>query len=251
MQQRLTILTGASRGMGLAMAEQLLQPGALLLCISRNSNASLDALAAQRGARLEQWQADLADAEPVAARLAAWLQAKDPSVFQSATLINNAGVISALAPLRDGQPADLVNALRVGLEAPLLLCAAFLGATRHWTVPRKVLNISSGLGRHAMISSASYCAAKAGMDHFSRSLAMEEALQTNGARVCSLAPGVIATDMQVQLRSADPEAFPDIGNFQSLHERGMLSSPSEAAERILAYLERDDFGVEAVADVHA
>lgn len=249
MQQRLTILTGASRGMGLAIAEQLLQPGALLLCISRQSNASLEAFAAQRGARLEQWQADLANAAPVATRLSAWLHAQDPAALQSATLINNAGVISALAPLRDGQSADLANALRVGLEAPLLLCAAFLGATRHWTAPRKVLNISSGLGRRAMASSASYCAAKAGMDHFSRGLAMEEALQTNGAKVCSLAPGVIATDMQVQLRSADPLAFPDIGNFQAMHERGMLSSPVEAAARILAFLERPDFGAEPVADV--
>lgn len=249
MQQRLTILTGASRGMGLAIAEQLLQPGALLLCISRQSNASLEAFATQRGARLEQWQADLADAAPVATRLAAWLHAQDPAALQSATLINNAGVISALAPLRDGQSADLANALRVGLEAPLLLCAAFLGATRNWTAPRKVLNISSGLGRRAMASSASYCAAKAGMDHFSRGLAMEEALQTNGAKVCSLAPGVIATDMQVQLRSADPLAFPDIGNFQAMHERGMLSSPVEAAARILAFLERPDFGAEPVADV--
>ena len=249
MQQRLTILTGASRGMGLAMAEQLLQPGALLLCISRKSHAALDALATQRAARLEQWQADLADAAPVAGRLSAWLQTQVPATLQSATLINNAGVISALTPMRDGQAADLANALRVGLEAPLLLCAAFLDATRQWTVPRKVLNISSGLGRRAMASSASYCAAKAGLDHFSRSLAMEEAPQANGAKVCSLAPGVIATDMQVQLRSADPQAFPDIGNFQAMHASGMLSSPADAAARILAYLARADFGAEAVADV--
>ena len=249
MPQSLTILTGASRGMGLAMAEQLLQPGALLLCISRQSNAALEALAAQRGAQLQQWQADLADAAPVAQRLSTWLQALDPATLQSATLINNAGVISALTPLRDGQSADLANALRVGLEAPLLLCAAFLGATRHWTSPRKVLNISSGLGRRAMAASASYCAAKAGLDHFTRSLAMEEALQAHGAKVCSLAPGVIATDMQVQLRSADPQAFPDLANFQALHESGMLSSPADAAARILAFLAQPDFGAEPVADV--
>ena len=249
MQQTLTILTGASRGMGLAMAEQLLQPGALLLCISRKSDAALELLAAERGARLEQWQADLADAAPVAERLRTWLQAQDPEALQSATLINNAGVISSLAPLRDGQSADLANALRVGLEAPMLLCAAFLSVTRNWTVTRKVLNISSGLGRRAMASSASYCAAKAGMDHFTRSLALEEALQAKGAKVCSLAPGVIATDMQVQLRTAKANDFPDLGNFQAMHERGMLSTPAEAATRILAYLDRADFGAEPVADV--
>ena len=244
----LTILTGASRGMGHAMAEQLLQSGAHLLCISRHTSADLAALAAQRGATLEQWSADLADAGPVAQRLAAWLAAWDPAAVASATLINNAGVIGALTPLRDGESADIANALRVGLEAPMLLCAAFLKATSGWPVPRKVLNISSGLGRRAMASSAAYCAAKAGMDHFTRCLALDEALLPHGAKVCSLAPGVVDTDMQVQLRGADAKAFPDLANFAGLHAQGQLASPQAAAARVLAYLARADFGAEPVAD---
>ena len=247
----LTILTGASRGMGHAMAEQMLQSGAHLLCISRHTSADLAALAAQRGATLEQWSADLADAAPVAQRLLPWLAALDPAALTSATLINNAGVIGALTPLRDGDSADIANALRVGLEAPMLLCAAFLNATMGWTVPRKVLNISSGLGRRAMASSGAYCAAKAGMDHFTRCLALDEALQAHGAKVCSLAPGVVDTDMQVQLRGADPKAFPDLANFAGLHAQGQLASPQAAAARVLAYLARADFGAELVADVRA
>ena len=245
----LTIWTGASRGMGLAMAEQLLQPGAHLLCISRNTNDGLTHLGQARGAVVEQWSADLADAAPVAQRLRQWLATLDTSTLASATLINNAGVIPAITPLRDNTSVDLANALRVGLEAPMQLCAAFLNATQAWTVPRKVLNISSGLGRRPMASSGPYCAAKAGMDHFTRCLALDEALQAHGAKVCSLAPGVIDTDMQVQLRGADPKAFPDLGNFASLHAQGQLASPEVAAQRVLAYLARPDFGAQAVADV--
>ena len=128
------------------------------------------------------------------------------------------------------------------------LCAAFLHATQRWTVPRKVLNISSGLGRRAMASSGAYCAAKAGMDHFTRCLALEEALQSHGAKVCSLAPGVVDTDMQVQLRGADPKTFPDLATFAGLHAHGQLASPQFAAARVLAYLARADFGSEPVAD---
>ena len=250
MKHHLTILTGASRGMGLALAEQLLNADARLLCISRNCNDALAQQAAACGAELLQWQADLNDAAPVAQRLRAWLATQDASALASATLINNAGVISELSPVRDGQADDLARALRVGLEAPMLLCAAFLGATQGWTqVPRKLLNISSGLGRRAMASSSSYCAAKAGMDHFTRCVALEEALRPHGARVCSLAPGVIDTAMQVQLRSADAARFPDQGGFAALHEKGQLSSPADAARRLLAYLARPDFGAEPVADV--
>jgi hypothetical protein len=118
------------------------------------------------------------------------------------------------------------QALRVGVEAPMLLSSAFLGATQGWNAVRKVLNISSGLGRRAMASSATYCAAKAGMDHFTRCMALEEALLPNGARVCSLAPGVIDTDMQDQLRHADALLFPDRAMFEGMHVNGQLSSPA-------------------------
>ena len=249
MSKHLYILTGASRGMGLAMAEQLLRPGHTLLCISRHSNDALAAQAQARGVKLLQWQADLTDGAPVAERLRDWLAGQNPAELASATLINNAGVIARIAPLGQADTADLANALRVGLEAPMQLCAAFIGATDTWGLPRKVLNISSGLGRRAMASQSAYCAAKAGMDHFTRCLALDEALKPQGARVCSLAPGVIDTDMQVQLRGAPGQDFPDRGNFQQLKDQGMLSSPQDAATKVLAYLNRPDFGANPVADV--
>lgn len=247
--QHLFILTGSSRGMGLAMAEQLVDAGHTLITISRRTSDALQARAQAAGCALTQWPMDLADGAAAAARLAAWLRLHAPDAFASATLINNAGVIAAIGPLRDADAADLANALRVGLEAPMQLTAAFLGATRGWTGPRKVLNISSGLGRRAMASQAGYCAAKAGMDHFTRCVALDEAGQPGGARVCSLAPGVIDTDMQVQLRGADAAAFPDRGNFERLKSGGQLSSPAGAAQRVLAWLARPDFGAEPVADV--
>jgi len=171
MTQHLYILTGGSRGMGLAIAEQLLQAGNTLICISRNTQSSLTDLAQKTGTHLEQWTHDLADGATASLALKAWLENQTPGSFASATLINNAGVIPNITPLSQADPHNLAMALRVGLEAPMQLCAAFLGATENWTLPRKVVNISSGLGRRAMASQAGYCAAKAGMDHFTRCLA--------------------------------------------------------------------------------
>jgi NAD(P)-dependent dehydrogenase (short-subunit alcohol dehydrogenase family) len=249
MTYHLYILTGASRGMGLAMAQQLLATGNTLLCISRNASPELATSAQKSGQDLMQWTHDLADTEGVSARLRDWLQSQDHARFASATLINNAGVIPPVVPLRQSQPADLAQALRVGLEAPMALSAVFLGTTQAWALPRKVLNISSGLGRYPMASQAGYCAAKAGMDHFTRCLALDEARHPNGAKVCSLAPGVIDTDMQVQLRGSASEAFPDQSKFAQLKANGQLSSPEQAAEQVLRFLARADFGQVPVADV--
>jgi NAD(P)-dependent dehydrogenase (short-subunit alcohol dehydrogenase family) len=241
----LTILTGASRGLGRAMAEQRLRPGHRLLTISRRPCD----LVAPAGAEHVAWSQDLADSVTAADRMERWLEEQPSPRIASATIIHNAGVLSRLAPLADNAATDLARALRVGLEAPMLLTAAFLRATAAWAVPRKVLFVSSGLGRSAMAGSASYCAAKAGMDHLARALALEEAARPNGARVASLAPGVIDTDMQEQLRNADPTRFAARSRFVGLHGGGQLVSPAEGARRVLGSLERPGFGQDPVCDV--
>jgi NAD(P)-dependent dehydrogenase (short-subunit alcohol dehydrogenase family) len=205
------------------MARQLRARGQRLLTLSRQPNAELD------GRDVEQWAVDLSQPAEAAAQLRAW--------------------VATLAPLGDVDAAELSQALRVGLEAPMLLTAAFLDASADLTVPRKVLNISSGLARSAMAGSAVYCAAKAGLDHLSRAIALEEAAQPNGAKIVSLAPGVIDTDMQLQLRSADPQAFGERRRFASLKAEGRLDSAEAAAAKVLAWLERADFGSHPIGDV--
>ena len=249
MRRQLYVLTGASRGMGAAMAAQLLHPTHLLLCLSRHRDAALAEQATATGAACEQWAVDLAEPLDASSRLQRWLEALDATGFDGATLINNAAAVTRIGAIDACDPAELSAALRVSLEAPLLLSAAFLRATRGWAARKRVLHISSGLGRRAMAGQASYCAAKAGLDHLSRAMALDEALRPDGARIVALAPGVIDTDMQVQLRAGDAAGFPEKANFVALKHDGQLASPEAAAGRVLAWLERADFGANPVADV--
>ncbi|HTH79563.1 MAG TPA: SDR family NAD(P)-dependent oxidoreductase [Ramlibacter sp.] len=240
MARHLTIVTGASRGMGQAIAAQLIEAGHEVLGISRKTSPEL---------KCEQWPQDLARADVAAARLETWLEDKASQGWDSVTLINNAALLPKVGPLGNLGLQELSDAIRVDLEAPLLLTSSFLRATQSWKAQRKVLNISSGLGRRAMASQTLYCAAKAGMDHFTRCVALEEAQRPNGAKVCSLAPGVIDTDMQVQLRTSDPSQFPDIGYFTGIKQQGVLVSPEDAAKKVIAYLARSDFGTNAIGDI--
>lgn len=244
----LVILTGASRGLGAAMAEQLLTANASLLTISRHPNPMLEAFAAAADAPLQQWSINLADGASAAAGLEAWLK-EQKATSSSATLINNAALAGKAGPIEDSDAAELAAVLRVGLEAPMLLTRAFLRATRDWGVVRKVLNISSGAGKKPLGGTAAYCAVKAGLDHFSRVVALDEARQSNPAKVVSLAPGVIDTDMQTALRESDPAAFPSQAMFAAMKADGQLTSPEQSAARVLSYLARQDFGTHPVADV--
>jgi len=249
MTQDLAIVTGHSRGLGAALTDALLQRGHRVLGLSRGAHADVSGRRLPEGAALEEWAVDLADPAPLAVRLGAWLVSHDATAFESATLINNAAALTPPGPLDRRTDDEITGGLRVGLEAPLLLAAAFLRATRAWRGTRRVLQISSGLGRRGMAGQAVYCAVKAGLDNATRAMALDEAARPNGARVVSLAPGVIDTDMQAQMRSAGPDGFPDQGVFIGMKTSGQLVSPADAAAKVLAYLARADFGANPVADV--
>ena len=249
----LAIITGASRGLGQAMAAQYLAGGAFVLGLSRRQSAGL---ASSAGGDLEQWPADLADPLPLAERLGAWLddfeRRASGRLPARVRVIHNAATLSEPGAVAEGDPADLARSLRVGLEAPVALTAAFLRATAHWAATdRRVLFVSSGLGRRAMAGSAAYCAQKAGLDHFARALALEEQARPHGARVASVAPGIVDTDMQKQLRGADPMRFAAQATFAGFHESGALDSPAFAASKLIALLERDDYGANPVTDVRS
>lgn len=247
--QHLYVITGASKGMGLEMALQLLSPQHQVLCISRTESAELVQAADRAGAFLTQWCENLAEPEGVAQRLAAWLGTIDRAHVRSATLINNAGTLGAMAPLQTVAPATITQAIMVGLVAPLQLTASFLQATGDWSSVQNVLNISSGMSQRAMAGAALYGAGKAGMDQFSRCVALDEARRSPGARIVSLAPGVIDTDMQRELRNGDDALFPDKARYIQLQATGALTSPSEAARQVLAYLHHPEFGTESVVNI--
>ena len=240
---QLFIVTGSSRGMGEAIAQQLLQQDHLVLGIARNENASLAITAQNRGVELLQWQADLSQPLPVATRLREWLQGLDATRFERIHLINNAALVSPPGPVESCTLESLSSTVRVGLEAVLLLSAAFLQGTQGWAAERRILNISSGLGRRAMAGAAPYCAIKAGMDHLSSAMSLD------GVKIVSLAPGIIDTDMQAQLRGGDPALFPEQVRFAAFKSEGQLDSPADAAEKVLRYLVRKDFGSTVLADV--
>ena len=246
----LVILTGASRGLGQAMAAQYLADGAFVLGLSRGQSAELKAGGA---GGLEQWPVDLSEPLPVAERLAAWLadfERRTAGAWpKRVRAIHNAALLSDPGNVAEADPADLARSLRIGVEAPVALTAAFLRATAQWPSDRRVLFVSSGLGRRAMAGSAAYCAQKAGLDHFARALALEEQARPHGARVASVAPGIIDTDMQKQLRGADPQRFPESAKFDEFHRSGSLDSPATAAAKVIALLERDDYGSNPVTDV--
>ena len=96
----------------------------------------------------------------------------------------------------------------------------------------QILFISSGAAKRAIAGWSQYCASKAALDIFAETLQLE---LNNIGRVCaikSIAPGVVDTPMQEQIRSSEENDFPQVEQFRNLFQDKELTSPDEVAQKL-------------------
>ncbi|EXI81587.1 MAG: Benzil reductase ((S)-benzoin forming) [Candidatus Accumulibacter appositus] len=236
------IITGHSRGLGAAIAETLLARGIAVLGLARRGNASL---AERYPQLLREVTIDLSDV----AALQDWLAGDQLPGFlagcSSLCLVNNAGTVQPVAPIGSAQNAAIARALNLNVGTPLILANAVIAASPK--VPEaRILHISSGAARGPYPGWSVYCASKAALDQHARAVALDEVA---GVRIASVAPGVIDTDMQAEIRATSLASFPARDKFEALQRNGQLADARECAGRLVAYLLDDRFGSEPVADL--
>ncbi|NMG74314.1 SDR family oxidoreductase [Aromatoleum diolicum] len=236
------IVTGHTRGLGAAIAEELLARKIPVLGLARTPNA---ALARRYPHGLEQVEVDLADS----ASLAQWLLGNDLHRFLSACpsvlLINNAGTLQPVGPIETQAPAAIARAVALNVAAPMMLAAA-VAATSADAHDRRILHISSGAARTPYPGWSVYGATKAALDHHVRAVALDH---SPALRICSLAPGVIDTAMQAEIRATPETLFPLRARFDALKRDGALAAPEDCARRLVDYLTSDRFGETPLADL--
>ena len=191
------VITGASRGLGRALARALAAEGWSLVLDARGGQA-LGELAQELGGPVVALPGDVTDAGHRAALIAAAGQLGGLDL-----LVNNASVLGAepLRPLADLPVAGFRQALEVNTVAPLALTVEALPLLRA-AAAGAVLNISSDAAVEAYPDWGGYGASKAALDHWSAVLALEEP----GLRVWSVDPGDMRTAMYAAAVPDDPDA---------------------------------------------
>ena len=214
-------ITGTSRGIGKALAEKLLTvEDNYVVGISRSKSISHK--------HYEHIQLDLNELEVV--KNFQFIQLPDA---ESITLVNNSGLLGDTKHVGNTNPDMIIKTYNVNIVAPSVLMNNFVRAYQDIPVQKTILNISSGAGRHTIESWATYCASKAALDMFSE-VAEEEQRQFSqyGIRVFSVAPGIVDTKMQDEIRDVSETNFSDVGRFINYKKEGALSSPAEVAKKL-------------------
>lgn len=223
----LVFVTGGSSGIGRALIETLPWPGARVLNLSRRPAPDSEHVAV-----------DLATEAGWARAAACFARELAGFAGELAVLVQAAGTLTPIRFAGEGDPAAYRTNVLLNAAAPQILGDAFLRALAAGHARGWLLCIGSGAARNAYEGWSGYCAGKAATDHWVRTVGAEQARRGDRCRLLSVAPGVVATPMQAEIRTSDPRDFPDVERFRALHDAGELRDPHEVARALWALHER-------------
>ena len=197
LQGKAAVVTGASRGIGAATAEELARQGVAVVLAAR-SRGEIDAVAqkiAAAGGKASAVACDVARYEDVAAAVDHCRK----TYGSLDILVNNAGVIDPIARLAESDPDGWGRAVDInvkgvyhGLRAAIPIMESQGGGV--------IVNISSGAATSALEGWSHYCATKAAVLMLTR--CTDKEYRDKGIRVVGLSPGTVATDMQVAIKAS-------------------------------------------------
>lgn len=195
--EKTVIITGASRGIGEAIARHFAAQGARVILAARSETAlhSMAKDIEQAGGKASAFACDVSDYSSVAALVDYAVQ----TYGSLDILVNNAGLIEPIARLAESDPAEWgritdINYKGVyhGLRAALPVMVAGGGGT--------ILNLSSGAATSALEGWSHYCSSKAAV--LSLTACANKEYREKGVRVVGLSPGTVATEMQMAIRAS-------------------------------------------------
>ncbi len=216
----IVVVTGASRGLGRATAEQLIQNGAAVALVGRRAG-QLEQTAGEigtLGGNVIWFAGDIADPEfdrEVLKGTLDWFGRLD-------ALINNAAIVTPLGPAARCSPTDWQYNQAVNLFAPFYLIRSALKALCR--TRGRIVNVSSAAAELPIAGASAYCSAKAALEHLTRVVAAENRQVT----VLAVRPGVVDTRMQADLRRDAPKFMPagQAGYYEKIKQDGLLLPPA-------------------------
>ena len=228
MEQKTFLVTGASKGIGLELSLSLASSGINVILLARDTPAleqSRDMVQLTL-ASVSSIVCDLADNQSIDTAI---VELKNN--FQKIDgIVHNAGMISPIMPMSKAPSdawAENIQVNLIGVQRLTKGIYSLMQASEHC----RVTTISSGASLRPLESWSSYCVAKAGQDMWARCLAEEG--KKDGITAISIAPGIVNTDMQKEIRSADSEDFPSLSSFVGYYENGDLSDAKDVAKKLL------------------
>lgn len=230
---RFALVTGTTSGIGLALANELLERGWQVLGVARRATVI-------RHDAYEHLQVDLADLDDVSRKLGDRLtRLLSQPGLQRAGLVNNAAAPGLLGPIANFELDQLSDVFRVNVAAPIWLMSAFARQTPASALLR-IVNVSTRAAVLGIAGLGAYGSSKAALRMAGMVLAAElDAAGDRRTSILSYEPGTVDTPMQAHARAKTRAVLPSVELFAGFAAAGKLIPPEAPAGEIADFLDSD------------
>lgn len=223
-RNKVAYVTGSSRGIGKYICRKLLDEGYFVIGIARTNSLE--------DPNFHYKFLDLNQLDSVS------LFKFDFWGTESTLLVNNAGVIGKIGPVGSLDSSEIQKVMTVNAIAPAIMMNSFI-AQAPQKGEKHILNISSGAGKYAIDAWSAYCASKAALDLFSETAKEElESRNRDKWHIHAVSPGVVDTQMQEEIRDADPNLFLEKDRFIEFKENDELAHPRAIADKLWMIIDK-------------
>ncbi|MGM0846765.1 MAG: (S)-benzoin forming benzil reductase [Bacillota bacterium] len=230
------IITGASKGLGAAAAQQLLTEGLKVISVSRSENKELKEMAEKKNGSYLHYSCDLGNTSEVRTTFNAIAEVVFQEGEDNVYLINNAGMVNPIETAGSLDEEKIEANVNVNLLSPILISNIFLGKAEGIDSRLVIANVSSGAGSRPVHGWSIYCSTKAGINMFTQTTALELDERQSSHKIFAFSPGIMDTDMQSTIRSSSKSAFNDIDTFKKYKEEGKLRDAETVAAALIKVL---------------
>ena len=221
------LVTGASRGLGLAICHLLSDSGYIVIGVARESIElrALEKILKQQSPKSAVYACDFASKQQTTKLISSLIY--NHEVIDG--VVHNVGVIEPIKPLSGTEISKWEKLIQVNLISVQHLTSGIYSMMKN-SERCRVTTISSGAAVNSLHSWSAYCVSKAGLDMWTRCLAEEG--KSDNISAISIAPGIVDTGMQQAIRNSNPDDFPMHQRFVEFKEHGDLVAPEIVASQL-------------------
>ena len=222
---KLAIITGGSHGIGESLCDLYVRAGWAVIEFSRSAPHSYST------------HVDLADARHADRVFRSTFAQVEVSDLTELVVVSNAAVLGPVGPVEQATVDQLMGHLEVNVASAMVFWRAVVDGFQETACPKTFVSVSSGAAVKGYAGWSLYCASKAALENFVRSVALEQSDRRFPIRAISVNPGVTDTAMQRQVRESSIEDFPSVERFVRLHDDDLLADPADVARQIADIVE--------------
>ncbi len=217
---KLALITGGSKGLGKSLSEKYLNEGFEVREFSRSGKSA------------NSIRCDFSSPEDSAQIINETLSELSRRDFSRIDLINNIGTLNPIGPISEFEIESWIDHININLTSSVMMSGIFVKHFQNHSGKKVIATISSGAATKSKYGWSLYCTVKAGLEQFSRTLALEQNSKKGLIDTVIIDPGIVDTNMQATIRDTNERLFPELSRFIGFKEDGELENPATVAEKI-------------------